>query len=161
MELRLRQAVPADAGRIAAVHQQCWRETYTLPAEAWETITEQSRRTMWEQLLGEPGRDRKVTLALADGTLIGVAWARTAMDPGAVRDLELYGLYVLTAWHGTGIGQALLDDVIGVEPAWLWVAVDNLRAQAFYRRNGFRVDEGREQLTAAAEAIIPVLRMIR
>jgi ribosomal protein S18 acetylase RimI-like enzyme len=50
-------------------------------------------------------------------------------------------LYLLAAAQGSGAGSALLDAVLDEdEPAVLWVADPNPRAQAFYRRHGFRPD---------------------
>jgi ribosomal protein S18 acetylase RimI-like enzyme len=42
--------------------------------------------------------------------------------------------------YGTGVGQALLDTVLGEEPAIVWIAEQNERAQAFYRKNKFELD---------------------
>lgn len=54
---------------------------------------------------------------------------------------QLYVLYVYAAFHGSGVGTALLDAVIDPDaPASLWVADPNPRAQAFYRRQGFASD---------------------
>jgi ribosomal protein S18 acetylase RimI-like enzyme len=44
---------------------------------------------------------------------------------------------LVKAPHGSGLGQGLLEAAIGTEFAALWVAEENPRAQAFYRRNGF------------------------
>ncbi len=41
------------------------------------------------------------------------------------------------SWWGTGLAQRLWDAVRPEEPCSLWVLEDNLRAQAFYRRQGF------------------------
>lgn len=75
------------------------------------------------------------------------------------RDRELFAIYVAAAHYGTGAGQALLDATLGEGPAMLWVAKDNPRAVAFYRRNAFEFD-GAEK----SDAIAPMLteaRMIR
>jgi len=54
---------------------------------------------------------------------------------------QLYVLYLLAAEHGSGAGTALLDAVIEpTDSAVLWVADPNPRAQAFYRKHGFRAD---------------------
>ena len=54
---------------------------------------------------------------------------------------ELYFIYLLDAWHGTGIGQKLFDAAVDEnEPLYLWVADDNPRAHRFYVRNGFTAD---------------------
>ena len=81
-----------------------------------------------------------IWVAEVDGEIVG--WANTSggRDDDAPRDLELEGLYVLDAHHGTGVGQALLDASIGERPAYLWAIADNPRAHAFYRRNGFELD---------------------
>jgi ribosomal protein S18 acetylase RimI-like enzyme len=57
------------------------------------------------------------------------------------------------------VGQALLDATLGTDPAMLWVAKENPRAIAFYRRNGFRFD-GAEQIDPHAPRITDA-RMVR
>ena len=57
---------------------------------------------------------------------------------GANESTQLHVLYVYAAFHGSGVGTALLESVIEpAAPAALWVADPNPRAQAFYRKNGF------------------------
>ena len=66
-------------------------------------------------------------------------------------------LYVYAAGHGTGGGRALLEAVIdSAEPAALWVADPNPRAQAFYRKHGFAADR-----TARFEDGVREVRMVR
>lgn len=83
-------------------------------------------------------------MAERDAQLIGFASSGPPIDEsdratGAGR--QLYTLYVLDAHHGTGVGQRLLDAVVTADDnTVLWVAKRNPRAQAFYRRNGFRFD---------------------
>lgn len=51
---------------------------------------------------------------------------------------QLYVLYAYAAFHGSGVGTALLNAVIDrTTLAALWVADPNPRAQAFYRKNGY------------------------
>jgi GNAT superfamily N-acetyltransferase len=66
-------------------------------------------------------------------------------------------LYVLAADHGTGAGPALLEAVVDPEESVaLWVAEENPRAHAFYRKHGF-VGDG----TAQVEGGIREIRMVR
>ena len=58
-------------------------------------------------------------------------------------------------YHGSGAGRALLDAVVGDEPASLWVVNPNPRAQAFYRKAGF-VPDG-----MIKDEGIPEIRMMR
>jgi ribosomal protein S18 acetylase RimI-like enzyme len=71
----------------------------------------------------------------------------------------VFGIYVAAAHHGTGVGQSLLDATAGDGPAMLWVAKDNPRAVAFYRRNGFEFD-GAEQADPGAAGMTGA-RMVR
>ncbi len=54
-------------------------------------------------------------------------------------------MHVLAQQHGGGIGQALLDRLVEEFRSWgccnahLCVVAGNERAQAFYRRNGWRL----------------------
>jgi len=55
--------------------------------------------------------------------------------------------------------QRLIQTAVQDQPCFLWVAEDNPRAQAFYRRNRFQLD-GTRDLTAWMEGV-PVVRMVR
>ena len=83
-------------------------------------------------------------MAEVEGELIGFSVAGPARDPEPPVELELYAVYVRRLWYGTGVGQALTEAVIGDRPACLWVLETNLRARAFYARNGFRPDGERQ-----------------
>lgn len=58
------------------------------------------------------------------------------------------------------MGQALLDAAIGDAGAFLWVAADNPRAHAFYRRNGFAAD-GEAQNYEMLGSQLSVVRWVR
>jgi len=81
-------------------------------------------------------------------------------DDDAPRERELYFLYLLSAWHGTGIGQQLFDAAVGDEAVSLWVAEDNPRAHRFYQRNGFAADGSRKTEPFLGETITEV-RLVR
>lgn len=63
----------------------------------------------------------------------------------ALRPLEVSRLYVLSRFHGSGVGQALLGVALeqaragGHDALWLGVSRHNARGIAFYRKLGFRV----------------------
>ena len=60
-----------------------------------------------------------------------------------VPPLELKSLYVHATCRGQRLGARLLIHAIGHRPAHLWVFDGNVRAQAFYRRQGFADDGAR------------------
>jgi GNAT superfamily N-acetyltransferase len=143
MALTMRSAVPSDADALAVLHHAAWLATYRhlVPDEFWDTFTLEHVLRRWHGWLE---RESDVTLAEVDGELVGFALAGPAIATGShqpVRDLQLYSLYVSASHHGTGVGQVLLDAVLGRgTPAQLWVAEGNPRARRFYARNGFVPD---------------------
>ncbi|MFG1739486.1 GNAT family N-acetyltransferase [Micromonospora chalcea] len=160
--LTVRSARAEDAAGMARVHVRCWQETY--------------RGLMPDAVLDDPGllafRERFWTAALTDeryrenraavaeraGELVGIAMSGPPLDAEAAWwARQLYVLYVHAADHGTGAGPALLRAVLDpAEPAALWVADPNPRAQAFYRRHGF-VADGTTQVQDGVREI----RMVR
>ena len=141
----VRVAVPADAPALGDVHVACWREAYAhLFSPAFlAALDVDDRREQWARRLADRGPDRGL-VAVVDERIVGFAWTGPSRDEPPVRELELSGLYLLAAWHGTGLGQALLDAALGDRPASLWTAEDNPRAVAFYARNGFTPDGARK-----------------
>ena len=83
--------------------------------------------------------------------LVGYAHLVSGPAPDPVRGpspLELKRLYVLRAWHGRRVAQALMDAALaaaaarGARTLWLGVWERNPRAVAFYEKYGFtRVGE--------------------
>lgn len=80
----------------------------------------------------------------AAGCPIAYAMLVPAALPGTNgRDIELKRIYVLSRWHGRGLGSTLYDLVEaeagarGAERLALSVYEHNAPAQAFYRRRGF------------------------
>jgi ribosomal protein S18 acetylase RimI-like enzyme len=119
---------------------------------------------MWTRVLDDPNPLFRICVAEnEDRKLVGFALSAppTGNTEGLREDVarQLYNLYVLQAFHGDGTGQALLDAVLGDEPAVLWVATQNPRAIRFYERNGFDFDGTTEDDPAAPE--ITDARMLR
>ena len=140
LDFVVRRAEPADAAGMATVHVDTWRETYRgLMSDAvldgpgllrW-------REEFWAAALTDPLYDQNIAaVASNEGPLIGIAMSGPPLAAGGPQ--ELYLLYVYTAFHGSGVGPALLHAVLErTAPAALWVADPNPRAQAFYRKHGF------------------------
>ncbi len=122
------------------MHIQSWRETYAhlVPERVLDDLDHDARAARWRQIL-ESGAS-EVWVALDGDEIVGWGSAGAGRDEDAPADRELNGMYVLTSHHGTGAGQALLDNAVGPRDAYLWVAAENDRAEAFYRKNGFTPD---------------------
>lgn len=121
---------------------------------------------MWERMLRRTETGRRLVLAESDGDVIGFAstgspLTREHPEHPPARDLEVRMLYLVRSAHGSGIGQQLLDAVLDPdEPAQLWVAEQNARALAFYRRNGFATD-GIRDARAHPGSDLTAVRMLR
>lgn len=144
MKFTIRPAKAADVEDLARLHVETWNETYQglLPDSYFGEKALEDRRRMWTRaLVDEPDRAQLIVVAESDG-LIGFAWSGPTVPDrdGAPTDRQLYAIYVRASHHGLGIGQQLLDEVVGKGPASLWVARDNPRARRFYERNGFEAD---------------------
>ncbi len=142
MEWAIRRAGTEDAEAWARCQRECWRETYGPLVDAERLVAALGAEETWvrrvREQLQSPGPVRWVGTDEA-GMVVGVAVAGPARGELARESPEqLYALYVRQEWHGTGLGQALLDHVLGGVAACLEVLEDNQRARAFYARNGFR-----------------------
>lgn len=76
------------------------------------------------------------------GAPIGYAMLTEPDLPGAAHgDVELKRIYLLSRFHGDGLGAALMQTAItgsaGFSRLVLGTARDNARANAFYRKHGF------------------------
>lgn len=156
----------ADVPGLAQVHVRGWEVAYghALSGEQWFGEPAIARRlehwTCWltpdtpqaDEGIFRVGRD-------GNGIPVGLAASWPPRDPQPVRDRELSVLYVLPEWHGTGMARALVTALIGEEPASLWVAEDNTRAQRFYEKLGFAPDGARH--VDPRWPALPDIRMVR
>jgi len=141
-DIVVRPVRDVDAEALGRVHATCWHETYDhlISKAALEKISPRRMAELWTHWAAQ-GPEFKMFAALVDGEIVGFAGSGPARDKDAPAFHELYFIYLLDAWHGTGIGQKLFDSVVDHdEKLYLWVAEDNPRAHRFYARNGFVLD---------------------
>lgn len=165
MSFSVRRAERADAERIAKLHVATWQEAYShlLPEGFFDEEHARKRHAMWQRILTDRRAEWSIAIAEVGDDAVGFAMTGPSFGQDG-QDLpggrQLYSLYVVEAMHGSGVAQALLDEVLGAdEPAMLWVAKQNPRAIAFYPRNGFELD-GIEQTDPGAPTITD-MRMVR
>lgn len=154
----IRPATLDDAESIGRVHTLSWRETYGRfvddpDSSPWFDV--ERRIEMWRSNLRD--ETYATSVAVDKSGIIGFAAVQAATEVDAIRPEELTMLYLLARAHGSGAGQALLDTALADRPASLWVAADNPRAHAFYRRNGFEPDGA----TSTFGPISTTVRLIR
>ena len=129
----------------AFVHWKCWQTTY--PGLVSQEYLDKLTLANCEE---KAFRWRDNILVAKEGDrVIGFVGYGThgPEDPDAG---EVFALYVLPEYHGTGVGQRLMDEAMEKLSACmhlcLWAVKGNGRAIRFYEKNGFRLS-GKEKLT--------------
>jgi len=147
MELFIRPAGTADAEEIAEVQRISWQATYArqLSPESLARVAVAWNAAHWLNAL-ERTDDRTVSLVL-DGPKTGIAGfgvagrRRSGRDPVLrTYDGEIYLLYLLPAFQGSGHGLRLMAALArvlrarGMESALVWALATNRSAIGFYQR---------------------------
>ena len=147
--MRVRRATPADAAALTAFGRRVFAQTFEAgndPSDLTTYLDGAYVETRQQAELADPGLE---TLLLeVEDALIAFAQLRDG-PPGAgvtgARPIELWRFYVDFEWHGRGVAQTLMAAVEdaararGSSTLWLGVWERNVRAQAFYRKQGFTV----------------------
>ena len=145
--IQLRPAAAADALCLGVLSMQVFLETYApngiRPDLAREVLQKHSPEATAAALACA---DQRLIVAERDGHLLGFAhWRPGAAHAGvqAARPAELFRLYVLQCFTGTGLGTRLLRAAEaaaaaeGADTLWLTAWAGNERARAFYPRRGY------------------------
>ncbi|MFD4022539.1 GNAT family N-acetyltransferase [Streptomyces sp. NPDC058576] len=158
-----------DCEAVATIRVRGWQHTYRgmIPQpflDAMDIGRETERRRGY---FTERGEYVDVVAQRPDGTVIG--WACSGPYRAEGRRLarcELYAIYVLPAHIRTGVGGALLTELMtraataGHPDMALWVLRENTAARRFYERAGFRPDGAQEEFEAGG-VMVPELRYVR
>ncbi len=141
LTIEIRLARPDDAGAIAAVHDDAWRNAYrgVIPGKALEAMVERRGPRWWARAIER--RTRIVVLSFG-GVIAGYAsYGRnraTKLPFGG----EIFELYVKPEYQGIGLGKRLFTavrrDLAGndIKSLVVWALADNEMACGFYRRLG-------------------------
>ena len=145
MTVSYRDAGVDDAALIADLFARSFCETFAhlYKPEDLATFLDQVNEAGFAGELSDPSFD--IRIADEDGTAVGFAKLGNPSLPVETPPgtLELWQIYVLNQWQGSGIGPALFDWAAGrardrgARHLQLTVYVDNHRAKAFYERRGF------------------------
>lgn len=132
----------SDVEALGRVHAVVWHETYDrlLSKAAFENLSPRRMAELWSHYVTRGSAYRQFA-ALVDGEIVGFIGSGPARDIDAPRPLELYFIYVLAKYNGTGIGRQLFEAAVGDDPVYLWAASDpGARAHKFYELNGLEAD---------------------
>jgi GNAT superfamily N-acetyltransferase len=145
-QIRIRQAEPADLPAVAEMHYAVWRRSWAGiltpplldilgPARRWvaDVYPQTLNRDGWSMWIAES--------ADAASRLVGVViFGPDEADP---EEIQIDALYIAEASQRHGVGQRLLDTVLGRHPSnevILWCAEKNTKARRFYEKNHFYAD---------------------
>jgi len=143
----LRPAEPADAIAVARVHVRSWQTAYRtlLPDDYLDQLRPEDRAEKYDFASLDPLKPQTI-VAAEEGLILGFATTAQSRDPDLPEHGELCALYVAPEQWGRGIGMALVSAAraslfgLGFRNALLWVLAGNVRAERFYRINGWAPD---------------------
>ena len=138
----VRSASPRDLAAVSALLTRTWHDTYDKlygSAKVGEITSSWHSVEALQRQLDAPQSE---FLVADDGAeIVGMAYARM-VDRGTA---HLFQLYVDPVAQGTGLGRALLEELVGCFPdarrMELEVAGANERAIGFYGHHGFATRE--------------------
>jgi diamine N-acetyltransferase len=146
--LTLRRATTADAAKLSLIGSATFLETFANdhPGDATVAFLKAYHsESAWAETLAKPNVAVWIVEEIA-GCPIGYAVLAPGSLPGTTpEDAELKRIYVLSRWHGTGIGRDLFDvaeaeaRARGAPRLVLSVYTRNGRAIRFYEKQGFAV----------------------
>ena len=143
--IHYRKPRPDEAEVFAALHVRCWREAYPayLPAALMASFSVERRLPIWQARLGNI--KLFVLGAYVDGVAVGFVMSGPP-DEKHIEDQDghLWGIYILQAHKGKGIGRALVQRAhadwvsCGGKTMTVGVLAENLAARRFYEKLGAR-----------------------
>ncbi|NJP36784.1 GNAT family N-acetyltransferase [Alkalicoccus luteus] len=135
----IRQAQPEDAGGIAAVHVDSWRETYrgVVPDSYLDRMSKAEREQRWKE------KTSSVIVAEIKGKIVGFVH-HGPEHSGSWKgfDGEIYALYIREQHHRQGVGSKLFKaalhelGLLGFNAAVCCVLTENYQARRFYEKTG-------------------------
>ncbi len=148
--VRIHPAIATDAALLAELGGRLFEQAFGAandPENMRLYLAGAFGESLQRAELVDPSRDAWIARD-ASGAAVGYAMMRRGPGGDGVRferPAEVQRIYVDQAWHGHGVGSALMSACIErardqrCDGAWLCVWNENPRAIAFYERVGFRV----------------------
>lgn len=142
----------------AYVHYKCWHDSYK------GIIDDAYLDTMTLQKCEDTAFKWRDNLIVAkDGDrVIGFSGYGNCEDDDLHDAGEVFAIYVLSEYHGTGVGQLLMNEAVSRlgdhSRIVVHVLKENGRAISFYKKLGFLPDGTEQELTFGSPVV--VIRMI-
>jgi ribosomal protein S18 acetylase RimI-like enzyme len=149
MQIKIIRANRGHAVVISRIGRQSFRDAFANLFNSKTELQEYLERTYQpEKIERSIARENNIYfIAFVDSVPVGFAkLKKSSLEPQieSIAQMELQKIYVLSYYHGSGAGAALMDAVIdcavGSQPDYLWlhVHVSNKKAIRFYEKRGFQ-----------------------
>jgi len=146
-EILIRRAEPEDALAVARVHIRSWQVAYRglIADEYLDGLRAEERAAQYDFSNSDP-LEPYTDVVVEGGTIVGFASTTRSRDLDTSDEGELAALYVDPEYWGRGIGVELISAGrehllgLGFRSAILWVLAGNVRADRFYRLDGWVPD---------------------
>ena len=145
--MRITSLTVSDVSILRGIARDTFIETFSEANKAEDMERYLTENFSEEQLARELSNpDSFFYVAEVNGHVVGYLKLNTAhaqTEPQAADALEIERIYVLSNYHGNGVGQALYHHAMSVAKdrkasyVWLGVWEHNHRALRFYEKNGF------------------------
>ena len=145
--MRITSLTVSDVSILRGIARDTFIETFSEANKAEDMERYLTENFSEEQLARELSNpDSFFYVAEVNGHVVGYLKLNTAhaqTEPQAADALEIERIYVLSNYHGNGVGQALYHHAMSVAQdrkasyVWLGVWEHNHRALRFYEKNGF------------------------
>ncbi|MEU5974684.1 GNAT family N-acetyltransferase [Streptomyces sp. NPDC047315] len=154
MGIHIRDVTTEDRTAVALVRVRSWQHAYAglVPQSYLDAMSVPDESARLGELIAAGRSGATHLVAERDGAVVGWGCTGPGRDEDAIaRESELYTLYVLPEHLSTGVGRALLAELIarasasGSERMRLWVLRENAPARRFYEKAGFAPDGGEGQ----------------
>ena len=151
----IREARPADAPGLAAVHIDSWRNAYAglVPDPVLVKMSRDTHIQRWARVLGRR-RGREIVLVAEQGEsgIVGFGSCGRLRNSPLPFEGEIYMLYIDPDHQNAGMGSRLLRSMFaalmarGIESAVAWVLAENPSRFFYETMGGKRVAERDEKL---------------
>jgi ribosomal protein S18 acetylase RimI-like enzyme len=139
--IETRFASLTDVEGLALVHDETWRSTYRgiIPGAELEKIISCRGTSWWQAAINKGNR---IALSFYDGKLVGYVNYGRNRAKGLAYQGEIYEIYMLSEYQGTGFGQQLFatarEDLKShkLNSLVVWALSDNDAAIEFFKAMG-------------------------
>lgn len=150
-----------DFDAISRIYALSWKAAYK--GIVSQQYLDELPETRWSDTLSSGQWDSFVVID--DGKYVGTSAICPAREEAMNGWGEIATTYLLPECFGKGYGKPLLDAAVselvksGHNKIYLWVLEDNVRARAFYEKNGFAPTSDKTQINVDGEDLM-VIRYI-